>query len=67
VDKQSLLFLCGAFLLLHPQSDFTNAGPSENEKKLNTKPKKKQRGRSVAESERQGLVVVTVEPSRRKQ
>jgi hypothetical protein len=50
MDKQFLRFLCGAFLLLHSQPTLANAGSSE--KKLDTKPKKKQRGPSVAESDK---------------
>jgi hypothetical protein len=52
MDKQSLQFLCEAFLLLHSQPAITNAKPPENEKKLNAKPKKKQRGPSVAHSQK---------------
>jgi hypothetical protein len=52
MDKQSLLFLCGAFLLLHSPSALTSEGSSKNEKKLKTKSKKKLRGPSVVESEK---------------
>lgn len=52
MDKQYLRFLCEAFLLLHSQSALTNADSSENEKKLKTKPKKKRRGHSAAESDK---------------
>ena len=43
MDRPFLQFLCRAFLLLHPQSAITNAGSSQDEKKLSTKATKKKR------------------------
>jgi hypothetical protein len=53
MDKQSIQFLCGAFLLLHSQPALTNAGSSEGKKKFDTKPKnKKKLPGPIAESQK---------------
>ena len=51
MDRQSVQFLCEAFLLLHSNSALANVGSSEDEKKLDSKPQKKQREARVTQSD----------------